>query len=116
MRFWQLDLHADLGTDRLSWRRLSVLLAHLPDESATRRQLIGHDFAAWGVTEHLLAAAVDVLQASNWQRGGGKGQRPKPLPRPKSRVERERREREHAEHEARVQRLRDERKKVIDGG
>ena len=35
----------------------------------------------WGVTEHLLAAAVDALNAANWQRGG-KGQRPKPIRRP----------------------------------
>lgn len=38
--------------------------------------------AGWGITEHLLAASVDVLQGANWQRGGGKGTKPKPLPRP----------------------------------
>lgn len=115
MRFWNLDLHRDLGTDRLSWRRLSVLIAHLPDGSSTRAELVGHDYASWGVSEHLLAVAIDVLQGANWQRGGGKGSRPKPLPRPKSKPEQERREREHAEHGARLKRLREERKGASSG-
>lgn len=41
------------------------------------------DAVAWGATEHLLATAIDVLAAANWQRGGDKkAPRPKPLPRP----------------------------------
>jgi len=39
--------------------------------------------ASWSVTDHLLAAVVDVLQAANWQRAGdSKAPRPKPIPRP----------------------------------
>lgn len=39
--------------------------------------------ALWGVTDYLLAAAVDALNAANWQRAGDKkAHRPKPLPRP----------------------------------
>lgn len=36
----------------------------------------------WSLSDHLSAAAVDALNAANWQRGGGKGSRPKPVPRP----------------------------------
>ncbi|MEV1331121.1 hypothetical protein AB0J20_16265 [Micromonospora costi] len=50
------------------------------------------DAARWGVTEHLLATAVDALLGANWQRGGGKGQRPKPVKRPDARAEKRRRE------------------------
>jgi hypothetical protein len=38
--------------------------------------------AMWGPAENMLAATVDLLQAANWQRSGGKGSRPKPWPRP----------------------------------
>lgn len=59
-----------------------MLLGHLPRDSATVREVHG-DSVEWGATEHLLATAVDVLAAANWQRGGDKKKtRPKPLPRP----------------------------------
>lgn len=45
------------------------------------RAVLGES-ADWGVTEHLLAAAVDALNGANWQRGGGKGKHPKPVKRP----------------------------------
>jgi hypothetical protein len=39
--------------------------------------------AGWTITDYLLAAAVDVLQAANWQRqGDDKAKRPLPVPRP----------------------------------
>lgn len=39
--------------------------------------------ASWGLTELLLAEAVDALRIANWQRGSGKrSEYPKPLPRP----------------------------------
>lgn len=57
-----------------------MLIRHLPAESATRRVL--DETSPWGLPEQLLAAAVDALQAANWQRQGGKGTRPKPIPRP----------------------------------
>lgn len=34
------------------------------------------------MTDHLLAAVVDLLAGANWQRGGGKGRKPKPVKRP----------------------------------
>lgn len=41
------------------------------------------EVALWGPAEVMLAAAVDLLAAGNWQRGGNKNApRPKPWPRP----------------------------------
>lgn len=50
------------------------------------------DAARWGVSEHLLATAVDALLGANWQRSGGKGAKPKPVRRPDPRAEKKRRE------------------------
>lgn len=72
---------SDLATGELSWRRLGVLVAALPRDSQTSRALYG-EAVAWGVTEHLLATVVDLLQGANWQRSGSKSNRPKPIPRP----------------------------------
>jgi hypothetical protein len=73
---------ADLGGPRLSWRRLDVLLRHLPIESSYVRATGGDD-VAWTISEHLLAIAADALQIGNWQRQGDKNKpRPKPIPRP----------------------------------
>ncbi|MFE9955832.1 hypothetical protein [Micromonospora sp. NPDC005299] len=68
-----------------------MLIRHLPVTSPLGVALNG-DAARWGVTEHLLATAVDALLGANWQRGGGKGQRPKPVRRPDPRAEKRRRE------------------------
>ncbi len=108
-------MHCDLGTDRLSWRRLGVLIANLPPESATVREIVGAEYGSWTTTDFLLAGVIDVLNGANWQRGGGKGSRPKPLPRPKSlaQLERERVDRER--NEARVRALREQRKEVTGG-
>lgn len=71
------------GTDRLNWRDLGVLIRQADESSAVARHALG-DAAGWGVAEHLLAAAVDALNAANWQRSG-KGARPQPIERPKVR-------------------------------
>ncbi|MEC4016405.1 hypothetical protein [Streptomyces sp. H27-D2] len=55
----------DWHRGRLSSRRLSVLVAHLPPDSATLHELHG-DSADWSVTDHLLAAVVDHLAEANW--------------------------------------------------
>lgn len=115
MRFWNLDLHRELGTDRLSYRRLAALIANLPLESATLRKMLGAEYVSWGPTEHLLAVVVDVLQGANWQRSGGKSSKPKPLPRPKSKVQVEEHNRKHADQQERLRVLRERRKKVTDG-
>jgi hypothetical protein len=49
----------------LSSRRLTVLLKHLPADSALAHALHGEE-SEWTVTDHLLAAAVDHLAISNW--------------------------------------------------
>jgi hypothetical protein len=105
LRFWNIDLPRDLGTKRLTWRRLRVLIQNLPQDSATQVEIHGHQ-AMWDVTDYLLANVVDLLAGANWQRSG-KGQRPKPFPRPKSladarrqRREMERMARKHAEWRA----------------
>ncbi|MCX5605482.1 hypothetical protein OG418_24220 [Streptomyces phaeochromogenes] len=56
-----LDWHRGL----LSSRRLSVLLQHLPRDSATARELHGES-ADWSVTDYLLATVVDQLAEANW--------------------------------------------------
>lgn len=78
-----IDLPRDLGTDRLTWRRLGLLVEHLPATSATARAV--NPDAEWTLAEHLLAAVLDALNGANWQRGGGKGSYPHPVPRPSDR-------------------------------
>lgn len=68
------------GTDRLNWRDLGVLIRQADESSAIGRHALGDSYG-WGVSEYLLAAAVDALNAANWQRSG-KGDRPKPVERP----------------------------------
>lgn len=92
-----LDL-LDLHRGRLSWRRLRVLIDHLPPESATKTAMrlaaeadgvpetdAEPADAPWSQTEMLLAVVIDrlgdltyVLQRAH----GGKPEKPKPLPRP----------------------------------
>ena len=72
----------DLGTQRLSWRDLWVIVRQSPRGSALARSIHGQR-AAWAQETYLLADIFDVLAAANWQRGGGKGPKPKPFPRPK---------------------------------
>ncbi|MDT0610109.1 hypothetical protein [Streptomyces lancefieldiae] len=55
----------DWHRGRLSSRRLAVLVKHMPRDSALAQELHG-DGAEWGVTDYLLAAAVDHLAAANW--------------------------------------------------
>ncbi|MFD7132377.1 hypothetical protein [Streptomyces sp. NPDC059894] len=78
----------DWHRDRLSARRLAVLIKHLPRDSALNRDLHG-EAAEWSVTDHLLAAAVDHLAAANWMfacvntaEDGDQPEPPVPVPRP----------------------------------
>ncbi|MFJ8106769.1 hypothetical protein [Streptomyces sp. NPDC096132] len=77
----------DWHRERLSARRLSVLIKHLPRDSALNRDLHG-EAADWSVTDHLLAAAVDHLAAANWMFAcvnsdeGDQPEPPAPVPRP----------------------------------
>lgn len=71
----------DVHRGEMSWRRLRVLIEHLPPESATwtsmRNQLTPEDLAEqaergepekgrWSQQEQLLAAAVDALRRVEW--------------------------------------------------
>lgn len=91
MRFYHIDLLADLGTDRLTWRRLAVLLRYLPREAAYV-QAVGGPATQWSATEHLLAGVIDVVQVGNYltTRAHFKGNPdpPKPVRRPGDRPER----------------------------
>lgn len=70
-----------LGTRQLTWRKFLNLVTYLPLDAAYVHGRVGERLA-WSPEAYLLADVVDVLQAGNWQRGGGKGPRPKPLHRP----------------------------------
>lgn len=72
----------DVGTERLTWIDLRAILTHLPTSSAYVRERNGGQ-PVWTITDYLLAAAVDALQAGNWQRSGKRNApKPKPVPRP----------------------------------
>jgi len=80
LAFRQIDLR-HLGTPRLSWRRLRILIEALSLTPGTLlyRRLSGDD---WTLEQHLLALIVDRLAVANWQRSkeGQKGtRRPKPI-------------------------------------
>ncbi|WP_171168824.1 hypothetical protein [Streptomyces sp. I05A-00742] len=79
----------------LSSRRLTVLVKHLPRDSAVNRDLHG-EATDWGPAEHLLAAAVDHLAVANWMTGTLHSDEdtepleyPEPVPRPGMRVHEE---------------------------
>jgi hypothetical protein len=92
LRFWGLDLVAELGTPRLTWRRLRVLIERLPPESAVYRSIAGEESAMWTPDRHLLAGVIDRLGVVSYLLGGtlvGLGAvkenpvpEPKPLERP----------------------------------
>lgn len=78
----RLGLRLDqLGTKRLSWRDLWVIVRQSGRDSALARSLHG-ERVGWTQETWLLADIFDVLQAANWQRNLGKGPKPKPFPRP----------------------------------
>ncbi|SPE55965.1 hypothetical protein SNS2_2703 [Streptomyces netropsis] len=72
----------------LSTRRLSVLVKHMPRDSAVNRDLHG-EAVEWDASTHLLAAAVDHLAVANWMTGTLNSDEeadpldyPEPVPRP----------------------------------
>lgn len=68
----------DVGTDRLSWRRLAVLVERLPREALTVRARFG-EVVDWGPVEHLLADVFDAVQQSTWVlTAANSKKRPKP--------------------------------------
>lgn len=75
--------HIDhLGTRRLSWRDLLVVVKQAPPQGALHRALDPEGWG-WDVNSYLLAADVDTLMVANWQRAGDKRKkRPDPILRP----------------------------------
>jgi hypothetical protein len=87
LRYYRVDL-LDYYRGTLSPRRLRVLIEHLPRDAALVRALHG-EVAEWGLTEHLLAGAVDELAVGNWlfvaansDENADVPERPRPVPRP----------------------------------
>jgi hypothetical protein len=70
LRFWNLDLVADLGTPRLTWRRLRILIERLPPESSVFRSVVGEEAALWTPDRHLLAGVLDRLGTTSYLLGG----------------------------------------------
>ncbi|MCT4355835.1 DUF5361 domain-containing protein [Streptomyces sp. Je 1-79] len=82
----------DWHRDRLSARRLAVLIKHMPRDSALLSETDG-EAAEWSTTDYLLAAVVDHLAVSNWMFStvnSGEDSEPmdppKPVPRPGDRA------------------------------
>ena len=77
-----LGLRLDmLGTDRLDWRDLLVIVEQSSSESARSRS----QREGWTDMAMLLAAAIDTLRVLAWQQteDGSKGRnQPEPIPRP----------------------------------
>lgn len=93
LRFYGVHV-GDLGTPTLSWRKLGVLVAGFPKDSALSRSVADdaeyqgeptQDELArmWRLEHHLLASIFDSVSALIWQNGGGKG-KPVVYPRPKA--------------------------------
>lgn len=75
---------ADLGTERLTWDDLWVILnAEINTDGSPLDRAVRPDDWVWTPPMMLLAAIFDTLQVANWQRGGGDdADRPEPLQRP----------------------------------
>lgn len=72
----------DLGTDKLMWRDLLVIVQMQPRSSALTR-VKEPEAAEWGLVEHLLAEIADMSHIRVWQSGRQrKSDQPKPIPRP----------------------------------
>ena len=87
----------DLFTGRMSWRRLRVILSHLPEDSAYRTAVNNASdpdaslpppppgiFGPWSKEALLLATALDLFRDWMWAQAdpNKRGPRPAPLPRP----------------------------------
>jgi len=71
-----------VGSERLTWRDLYVIVRQSPPDSALHRSVVGPDHI-WDLQGHLLAGIYDVLSVANWQRGGDEhAKKPERLPRP----------------------------------
>ena len=69
----------DVGTARLSWRRLWSLLSLLPPDSLYAQATVGEQ-ATWSINDHLVATVVDALQVSNWLFASAHSKQKVPMP------------------------------------
>lgn len=80
----------DLGTERLTWRDLKVIVTRMPPhKSAVALEQSPQD-APWGLAEHLLAELTDTQHLLLWSKtkdGQKNRDRPKPIERPGRRPE-----------------------------
>lgn len=65
-----------LGTHRLTWRDLAVIVQQLPIASALGRAVRGAA-GIYGPTDYLLAGVINLLRSVSWQLGGD-AKAPKP--------------------------------------
>lgn len=88
----QLGLRLDdLGTERLTWRDLKVIVTRMPPHKSALQAEKRPDDSPWGLVEHLLAELVDVQHLALWAKtkdGSKNRNRPKPIERPGRRPER----------------------------
>jgi hypothetical protein len=81
----------DLGSGRLSWRDLKVIVTRMPPQKSALQQELASQDAGWTLTNHLLAEAVDSLHLLLWAKtkdGYKNRNRPHPIQRPGRRRER----------------------------
>lgn len=50
-------------------------------------QKLHPETSQWGITDYLLAEAIDTLRGANWQRANAGSKSPKPMPPPMHRPE-----------------------------
>lgn len=65
-----------LGTLRLSWRDLRVIVGHAPPSSALIREIRG-EAGVYTPTDYLLAGLINLTRGMQWQLGGD-ARAPKP--------------------------------------
>lgn len=94
----------DVWTGDLTWRRLGVLVRHLPSESATKTALrneapdedlqdavedVDREYGQWSQTDMLLAELIDVARWLQWSKTeAAEKQQPPPGPFPRPGVAR----------------------------
>lgn len=91
-RFYRVDLR-DLFRGGLTFRRLEVLIAHLPADAATVAILAPHVDTSvepeherlWTTTQHLLATVVDQLSWLGWMQAAANSKQAPPKPEPMKR-------------------------------
>lgn len=97
-----------------TWADLRDFIKFLPPNAESAVFRSSYPKSYWWTADHdFLSAILNALQWSNWQRGGGKGDKPKPVKRPKE--DPKQGPKSLDELEARKQAVKKRRKAVADG-